>query len=169
MNYHKIYPADMVNGEGVRVVLFVSGCIHACPGCYNESTWNPKSGEPYTQETEDYIIECLRPDYIQGLSLSGGDPLHPRNLNEIMKLIIRVQNEFGDKKDIWLWSGFTFKEILDKCQDDHDMYLRSEIIAGVDVFIDGKFEQDKHEHGLKFRGSTNQIIHYISNEIGNTL
>ncbi|MGL5014496.1 MAG: anaerobic ribonucleoside-triphosphate reductase activating protein [Bacteroidales bacterium] len=158
MNYHALFKNDMVNGEGVRVTLFVGGCIHACKGCYNQSTWNPDNGTPFTDETTNSIIEALRPSYIAGLSLSGGDPLFPGNLHDILKLILIVRKEFGDTKNIWLWSGFTLNEIIGG-PEEIDWVLRREIIENIDVLIDGKFEEDKHEHGLLFRGSTNQVIH----------
>ena len=100
MNYMKIVPCDIANGEGVRVSLFVSGCNHHCPGCHNPQTWDPNAGQPFTEETLNELIELLRPDYIQGLTLTGGDPLYPENREIISDIIYKVLVEFGDKKDI---------------------------------------------------------------------
>lgn len=172
MNYHEYYPTDLVNGPGVRSTLFVSGCTHACEGCYNESTWNPKSGSEFTQELEDRIIADLQSTEIprQGLSLSGGDPLHPKNLLAVLKLIGRVRRECPGK-DIWLWTGFTLKEIEDGYYHDvmnptlqsNHMGLRMTVLGMVDVFIDGKFVQELHDPKLRYRGSSNQKIIEVNN------
>ena len=157
MNYHRIYKNDMVNGEGVRTTLFVSGCDHACRGCYNKSTWNPNSGERFTQQQVNEILESLMPDHIAGLSLTGGDPLHDDNLVPILMLVQTIREVFGNDKNIWLWTGYTKQELEEATGINAN--LRRNIIKRIDVLIDGKFEQDKFEHGLPFRGSTNQIIH----------
>lgn len=152
MNFHRIYKNDMVNGEGVRTTLFVSGCDHACRGCYNKSTWSPDSGELFTDAHVQDILESLEPDHISGLSLTGGDPLYQGNLLDIAFLISEVRKKFGNTKTIWMWTGYT----LDEIKEDSP---RKFIVDQIDVLIDGKFEEDKFEHGLPFRGSTNQIIH----------
>ena len=167
MKYHKYYPVDLVNGPGLRSTLFVSGCIHACEGCYNEVTWNPKSGSEFTQELEDRIIADLLSTEVnrQGLSLSGGDPLHPNNLIPIFNLIARVREECPDK-DIWLWTGFTLKEIEDGVYGDvinptkksNLMGLRLSILGMVNVFIDGKFVKELADPRLRYRGSSNQKV-----------
>ncbi|MGL5015255.1 MAG: anaerobic ribonucleoside-triphosphate reductase activating protein [Bacteroidales bacterium] len=160
MNYHRIYKNDFVNGEGVRTTLFVSGCDHACKGCYNKSTWNPNSGEPFTYQQVKEILESIESDHVSGLSITGGDPLHENNMQPIMSLIVQFREKFGNTKNIWLWTGYTFKEIKHgAAYGNADMIMRLNIIEQIDVLIDGKFEQDKFEHGLPFRGSTNQIIH----------
>ena len=109
MNYAKIVPCDIANGEGVRVTLFVQGCMHHCPGCQNPTTWDPNGGQPFTDETLDKIVDLLRPDYIQGLTLTGGDPLLPENRTTIFHICKCVYKEFGRKKDIWLWTGYTYE------------------------------------------------------------
>lgn len=157
MNYHKIYHNDFVNGEGVRTTLFVSGCEHACKGCYNKSTWNPNNGKAFTEDTITEILDSLEPDHIAGLSLTGGDPLYHGNLSAMANLINEVRNRYGSTKSIWMWTGYTKDEIDNT--PGREWNMRRRIIADVDVLIDGKFEQDKFEHGLPFRGSTNQIIH----------
>lgn len=151
MNYHRYYPVDVVNGEGTRCTLFVAGCVHQCPGCYNKSTWGVNSGKPFTQSLEDQIIKDLQDTEIkrQGLSLSGGDPLHPKNVPTILKLVKRVKAEC-DNKDIWLWTGYKLNELTDEQQS---------VVPYIDVLIDGKFVQDLADPKLLWRGSSNQIIH----------
>lgn len=151
MNYHKYYPVDVVNGTGTRCTLFVSGCIHQCRGCYNQSTWKLDSGIPFTQELEDKIIEDLNDQEIrrQGLSLSGGDPLHPDNVPYILKLVKRVKEECPGK-DIWLWTGYKISELNES---------QKEVVSYLDVMIDGKFVQELKDPSLHWRGSSNQIIH----------
>ena len=155
MNYHNYYPTDMLNGEGVRAVLFLSGCNHGCKGCYNESTWNPNSGSLFTKELEDQIIRDLQDTRIKrdGLTLSGGDPLHERNLLSVLLLIKRIRTECPGKT-IWLWTGYTLKEIM----EDSNL-IRQSVARRVDVLVDGKFEQDKYDPSLKFRGSWNQKLY----------
>ncbi|PXZ08553.1 anaerobic ribonucleotide reductase-activating protein [Gilliamella apicola] len=151
MNYHRYYPVDVVNGEGTRCTLFVAGCVHQCPGCYNKSTWGINSGKPFTQSLEDQIIKDLQDTEIkrQGLSLSGGDPLHPQNVSAILKLVKRVKTECTNK-DIWLWTGYKLDELTDDQQA---------VIPYIDVLIDGKFVQELADPKLVWRGSSNQIIH----------
>ncbi|OCG42815.1 anaerobic ribonucleoside-triphosphate reductase-activating protein [Gilliamella sp. Bif1-4] len=151
MNYHRYYPVDVVNGEGTRCVLFVAGCVHQCPGCYNKRTWGVNSGLPFTQALEDQIIKDLQDTEIkrQGLSLSGGDPLHPQNVPTILKLVQRVKSEC-DNKDIWLWTGYKLDELTAEQQA---------VIPYIDVLIDGKFVQELADPRLLWRGSSNQIIH----------
>ena len=151
MNYHRYYPVDVVNGEGTRCTLFVAGCVHQCPGCYNKSTWGINSGKPFTQSLEDQIIKDLQDTEIkrQGLSLSGGDPLHPQNVSAILKLVKRVKTECNNK-DIWLWTGYKLDELTDDQQA---------VIPYIDVLIDGKFVQELADPKLVWRGSSNQIIH----------
>ena len=125
MNYDRIYQCDFVNGLGARVVLFVTGCLHKCPGCYNKSTWNPVDGSEFTEQTIEKIFSYLDSSYIQGLTLSGGDPMYPSNRPIITDLAKRVKERFP-KKDIWLWTGYKFEE------------LSADILDFVDVIIDGK-------------------------------
>jgi len=151
MNYSKYYPIDVLNGEGTRCVLFVSGCSHQCKGCYNQSTWSPDAGELFTDELAGQIIEDLNDTRIrrQGLTLSGGDPLHPANLNGVLKLIKRVKAECVDK-DIWMWTGYTLSELNEQ---------QKEIVDLIDVLIDGKFVQELADPSLPWRGSSNQVIY----------
>ncbi len=153
MNYHQYYPVDVVNGPGTRCTLFVSGCLHQCRGCYNQSTWRVDSGLPFTLEMENQIIADLKDHRIQrqGLSLSGGDPLHPHNLPAILQLVQRVREECPDK-DIWLWTGYVLNELNE---------IQQEVISYIHVLIDGKFEQALYDPTLIWRGSHNQVIHYL--------
>lgn len=153
MNYHQYYPVDVVNGEGTRCTLFVAGCIHQCRGCYNKSTWSLTSGKPFTQEMEDQIIADLQDTRIkrQGLSLSGGDPLHPQNLSAILKLVKRVKTECPEK-DIWVWTGYLLADLTPEQQ---------EVVNYTNVLIDGKFVQELYDPALLWRGSSNQVIHRL--------
>ena len=154
MNYSKYYPIDVLNGEGTRCTLFVSGCIHNCKGCYNQSTWSPSAGELFTKQLGDQIIHDLNDTRIkkQGLTLSGGDPLHPANVAEVLKLVKRVKAECIDK-DIWIWTGYLLAELNVEQQQVVDL---------IDVLIDGKFVQELADPSLVWRGSSNQVIHYLS-------
>ena len=151
MFYSAYHSIDVINGEGTRCTLFVSGCEHACKGCYNQSTWRVDSGHEFSQALEDQIIKDLTDSRIhrRGLSLSGGDPLHPANLEAVLNLVTRVKNECPNK-DIWLWSGYQLGELS---------AAQKNIINLVDVFIDGKFEQDKADPSLLWRSSSNQQIY----------
>ncbi|MEI2565334.1 anaerobic ribonucleoside-triphosphate reductase-activating protein [Vibrio metoecus] len=151
MNYHQYYPIDVVNGPGTRCTLFVSGCEHQCKGCYNQSTWSLSSGHPYTQELEDQIIADLNDTRIKrrGLSLSGGDPIHPANVDAVLRLVRRVKEECPDK-DIWLWTGYRLADFNDAQQA---------LLPYLDVLVDGKFEQALADPMLEWRGSANQVIY----------
>lgn len=159
MNYSQYYPTDLLNGEGIRAVLFVSGCSHGCRGCYNQSTWSPDSGQPFTKGLEDQIIADLQDERIKraGLTLSGGDPLHENNILSVLQLIERVRKECPDKT-VWMWSGYKMDE-LDE--------TRRRIVEKVDTFIDGRFEQSLYSPNLQWRGSSNQIIWRINPSIKN--
>ena len=150
MNYLQYYPIDVVNGVGTRCTLFVSGCDHFCKGCHNSSSWNASGGHPFTAEMEDQIIKDLGDPRIHrdGLSLSGGDPLFPGNIDGILQLVKRVKAEYPDK-DIWLWTGYTLETLTES---------QREIMDYVDVLIDGKFELDKRDLSLAWRGSSNQRV-----------
>ena len=153
MNIHQYYPVDIVNGPGTRCTLFVSGCVHECHGCYNKSTWRVNSGVPFTIEMEERLIADLNDTRIprQGLSLSGGDPLHPANLADVGRLVRRVQRECAGK-DIWMWTGYRLEELTARQQ---------QVIAGVNVLIDGKYVEALRDPALLWRGSSNQVIHQL--------
>ncbi len=139
-----------MDGEGVRCSLYVSGCPFHCPGCYNVAAQNFRYGKPYTQELEDQIITDMSEDYVQGLTLLGGEPFI--NTQVCLKLCKRVRQEFGDTKDIWSWSGYTWEE-LQKDSDD-----KLELLSLIDILVDGRFLKDKMDLTLQFRGSSNQRI-----------
>lgn len=152
MNYVTIYKADMVNGSGVRVSLFVSGCSHHCPGCFNSKAWNEDYGKLYTQDTEDAIIEYLKAPYIRGLTLLGGEPMEPGHQALLWRLIDRVRSELPDK-DIWLYSGYTLEQLRAMKTP-----YSEKILSHVDVLVDGRFVQALKDPDLAFKGSSNQRI-----------
>ena len=143
-------PFMFVDGEGVRCSIYVSGCLFACKGCFNRAIQNFRYGTPYTNELEDRIIEDLSHDYVQGLTLLGGEPF--LNTEVCLSLVKRVRKEFGHTKDIWSWTGYTFEELLEETDD------KLELLSYVDVLVDGRFELEKRDLSLQFRGSSNQRI-----------
>ena len=153
MKYATIKNCDIANGPGVRVSLFVSGCTHRCPGCFNEITWDFGYGEPFTQETIDYILNLLKPDYIQGLTLLGGEPFEPQNQGAVVELLRQVKRHYPNKS-IWAFSGYLFeKDILSGQLGDTAEYL-----SYLDVLVDGPFIEAKKNLSLRFRGSENQRL-----------
>lgn len=146
MNYAEIKKVDIANGPGVRVSLFVSGCRNHCKGCFNPETWDFDYGRPFTRATEDEIIEALRPSWIQGLSILGGEPTEEENAAVLIPFLKRVRAVLPDK-DIWLYSGYTYEMLRDK-----------EILTLADVLVDGPFLLEQKDAGLAFRGSRNQRI-----------
>lgn len=156
MNYAEIKTCDIANGPGVRTSLFVSGCTHRCQNCFNEIAWDFNYGEPFTKETEDYILETLKPDYIKGLTLLGGEPMEHVNQIGLLPFIRRVK-EMYPQKSIWCFTGYTFEtDILDRmCKEYAET---EELISYFDVIVDGKFVQELRNLMLKFRGSENQRI-----------
>ena len=152
MKYANIKKHDIANGPGVRVSLFVSGCNHRCKGCFNSIAWDFNYGNEFTDDTINEIIEALDKNYIDGLSLLGGEPLEELNQQDVLKLIREVKEKLPNKT-IWLYSGFTYEEISNmKTKEIND------IIKNIDVLVDGKFEIDLYDPALFFRGSSNQRI-----------
>ena len=153
MNYAAIKNCDIANGPGVRVSLFVSGCTHRCPGCFNEIAWDFDYGTPFTQETVDAIIEMLRPAHVKGLTLLGGEPFEPRNQPAVVDLLRQVKAQLPDKS-IWAFSGYLFdRDILSGRLGDTSEYL-----SYLDVLVDGPFIEAKKNLSLRFRGSENQRL-----------
>lgn len=146
MNYAEIKKVDIANGPGVRVSLFVSGCRNHCKGCFNPETWDFDYGRPFTRATEDEIIKALRPSWIQGLSILGGEPTEEENAAILIPFLKRVRAALPDK-DIWLYSGYTYEALRDK-----------EILTLADVLVDGPFLLEQKDAGLAFHGSRNQRI-----------
>lgn len=151
MNYLQYYPVDFINGEGTRCTLFVSGCVHQCPGCYNQKSWSLRAGVLFDEAMEEQILKDLKDTRIkrQGLSLSGGDPFHPQNIPTLLALVKRIKQECPDK-DIWAWTGYKLTE-LDETQQA--------MLPYIDVLIDGKFVQELADPALVWRGSSNQIVY----------
>lgn len=155
MNYAEIKYYDIANGEGVRVSLFVSGCRRHCRGCFNEIAWSFSYGDPFGRDTEEKIIAALRPDYIQGLSLLGGDPFEPENRTALLPFLRRVREELP-AKNVWCYTGYTFREgTLEEMGESAEV---REMISLIDVLVDGPFEIEKKDIRLKFRGSSNQRV-----------
>ena len=153
MNYAEIKNCDIANGPGVRVSLFVSGCSHQCPGCVNEVAWDFRYGKPFYQETIDLILGMLRPSYIRGLTLLGGEPFEPENQSAVVELLRQIKGEMPNKS-IWAYSGYLFdRDILSGRLGDTREYL-----SYLDVLVDGPFVQEKKNLSLRFRGSENQRI-----------
>lgn len=156
MYYGEIKNFDIANGEGIRVSLFVSGCTHHCKGCFNPETWNFSYGKPYTAETEQSIIDMLSFEYVDGLSLLGGEPFEPDNQRELVKLLRRIRNELPHK-NVWCYTGYTLESDLlgdsrARCE------VTNEMLSMIDVLVDGEFKEELKDISLAFRGSSNQRI-----------
>ena len=156
MNYGEIKTTDIANGVGVRVSLFVSGCTHHCKGCFNEQTWDFNFGQPYTEATEEYLLSALAPDYIEGLTLLGGEPFEPDNQRALLPLLKKLRERMP-QKTVWCYSGYLFdKELLSdsraRCEATDKM------LSLIDVLVDGRFVEAQKSLMLKFRGSANQRI-----------
>ena len=153
MNYANIKNCDIANGPGVRVSLFVSGCTHHCPGCFNQVAWDFAYGQPFTEETIQTILDMLRPDYIRGLTLLGGEPFEPQNQGAVVALLRRIKAEMPEKT-IWAFTGYLLeKDLLSGRLGDTREYL-----SCLDVLVDGPFIEAKKNLNLQFRGSENQRI-----------
>ena len=152
MNYSGIIYNDIANGPGVRVSLFVSGCRNHCPGCFNPQTWDFGYGEPFTKKTEKEIIKALRPSWIQGLSILGGDPMEPENQRALLPFFKRIRIMLPDK-DVWLYTGYRLEDVSG-----------SPLLPYVDVVVDGPFIEAEKDISLVFRGSRNQRIIHLRGE-----
>lgn len=157
MNIANIKPVDIADGIGVRVSVFVSGCRHHCKGCFNPETWNFDYGTPYTEKTADEIIEKLRPPYIRGLTLLGGEPFEPENQRVLVTLLRRVREELP-QKDIWSYSGYTFEQLTGAEECAARCEATDEMLSMLDVLVDGEFVEELRNLRLKFRGSENQRL-----------
>ncbi len=156
MNYCEIKNYDIANGEGVRVSLFVSGCTHRCKGCFNEIAWDFDAGEPFTEKTEDMLIEMLNKPYINGLTLLGGEPFEPSNQRRLTPFLRRVRESLPEK-NIWCYTGYTYEtdllgESRARCE------CTDEMLSMIDVLVDGEFIEAEKDISLAFRGSRNQRI-----------
>lgn len=148
MNYQKITPISIADGIGCRVVLWVSGCEHNCPGCHNPDTHNPESGYLFNEDAESRLMKLLQPNYIAGITFSGGDPLYSSNVGTITRLAKRIRTEMPEK-DIWVYTGYLYEQVCNL-----------ELMKYIDVLVDGKYEQDKKCVG-QFYGSTNQKLIFL--------
>ena len=163
INYHNITHDDMNNGNGLRVVLWLSGCSHHCYNCQNPQTWNPNSGIPFDESAKQEIFNELSKDYISGITFSGGDPLHENNLDEVLKLVQEIRISFPEKT-IWLYTGYELSGIIKQEQYEKVSGIPSvlskrwEIISNVDVLIDGEYIDEQKDLSLKWRGSKNQRV-----------
>ncbi len=156
MNYATIKNCDIANGPGVRVSLFVSGCTHRCPGCFNEVAWDFEYGEPFTEQTIEMIIKMMEPAHIKGLTLLGGEPFEPQNQPALVELLRRVRAAYP-QKSIWAFSGYLFdKDILAWRLGKRE--VMEEFLSYLDVLVDGPFIQEKKNLSLRFRGSENQRL-----------
>ncbi len=166
MNYGEIKKNDIANGEGVRTSLFVSGCRHHCKNCFNEATWDFGYGKPFTEETAMEILKACEPDWINGLSLLGGEPFEPENQRVLLPFLIMFREKFPNK-NIWCYSGFTIEEILGCKKSRACTDISKEMLSLIDILVDGRFEEDKKDITLKFRGSSNQRIIDIKQSVKN--
>lgn len=145
MRYNTIRKMDISNGPGVRVSVFMQGCEFHCPECFNKETWDFEGGNEFTDETIDEILNLCSKSHIKGLSILGGEPMHPKNIEGTEKLAKAFKERFPEK-DIWVWSGFTFENYLSK----------QNALKYIDVIVDGQFVNDLHSPKLSFKGSSNQ-------------
>lgn len=147
MRYNLIRKMDIANGPGVRVSVFMQGCSFHCKNCFNSSTWDFEGGKEFNQETIDEVLDLCKENYIKGLSILGGEPMHPKNIEGTTKLAKAFKEKYPDK-NLWVWSGFKFDEDLkDK-----------EVMKYVDVLVDGRYVDELHDFTLKWRGSSNQRV-----------
>ena len=156
MNYGNIKKYDIADGPGVRVSLFVSGCRHHCKGCFNPETWDFAHGEPYTEKTEKEILEALKPGYIAGFTVLGGEPFEPETQVVLKGLLAKIKNTYPEK-DIWCYSGYTYETDLAEGGAVHTEDT-DEMLSYIDVLVDGEFVEAERDLTLQFRGSRNQRI-----------
>ena len=146
MNYHNITKDDMLNGDGLRVVLWTSGCTHCCDGCQNPETWEVSSGIEFDEAARNELFEALNQEHISGITFSGGDPLHPFNRAEVLEIAKEIKEKMPNKT-VWLYTGFLWEEIKDAID-----------LSNIDVLVDGEFKQELNDNNLKWIGSSNQRI-----------
>ena len=158
MNYATIKNCDIANGPGVRVSLFVSGCTHRCKGCFNEIAWDFDYGQPFTQQTVDQILDMMKPAYIKGITLLGGEPFEPSNQPALVDLLRQVRAAYPEKS-VWAYSGYIFdRDILPGRLGDPA--VTRQLLSHLDVLVDGPFILEQKNLSLRFRGSSNQrLIH----------
>lgn len=156
MNYATIKKHDIANGPGVRVSLFVSGCSHHCPGCFNPETWDFNYGNPFDSDAINEVLQAMEPSYIHGFSLLGGEPFELKNQQGVLPLLKEIKSKFPNK-DIWCYTGYDFeKDILENMASTWDE--TTEMLSYIDILVDGEFVEAKKDVSLRFRGSSNQRI-----------
>ena len=156
MNYASIKKCDVANGPGVRVSLFVSGCSHHCKGCFNQEAWDYNYGNTFTEKEEIEVMEALKPDYIKGLSLLGGEPLDLKNQEGLLPIVKKAKELYPDKP-IWCYTGYLFdKQVIGQMSKEND--TTNELLKYIDYVVDGQFVEGLKNPALKFRGSSNQRI-----------
>ena len=155
MNYAVIKKNDIANGPGVRVSLFVSGCRHHCPGCFNKEAWDFSYGKEFTTDVENEIITAARPSYVTGLTLLGGEPFEPENQKPLLEFVKRFRTENPDKT-VWCYTGFLFEDILAGKVGDSE--TSAALLREIDTLVDGRFVEKLKDLSLRFRGSSNQRI-----------
>ena len=152
MNYANIKYNDIANGYGVRTSLFVSGCRNNCPNCFNKDAQNFKYGNPFTDEVADNIIKSVKANHYKGITILGGEPMEPENASELIKFVRKFREVYGNAKDIWLFTGYIYEDLLEYDDD------RTRLAEAVDIIVDGPFIEAKKSIILQFRGSSNQRI-----------
>lgn len=163
MNYHNITYPDQNNGDGLRIVLWVAGCEHHCANCQNQQTWNPQSGIPFDENAMNEIRNELKKDYISGITFSGGDPLHPKNVQNVLKIVYEIRVSYPTK-NIWLYTGYTWEQIMHPIISDINskqlkiLQMRKELVSKCDVLIDGRYVDELRDVSLHWRGSSNQRV-----------
>ena len=157
MNYATIKKTDVANGPGIRVSLFVSGCTHACKGCFNSEAWDFHYGQEFTEETEKEILKALAPDYIRGFSVLGGEPMEPQNRETVLELLRKVRKTYPEK-DIWCYTGYDYERDLLRWEREEPTGAVAELLELIDVLVDGEFVEEKNNLRLAFRGSENQRL-----------
>ena len=150
MNYHDIKKCDLLNGDGIRVSLWVSGCEHNCNQCQNPQTWDINSGIIFDKDSEEELFETLREDYISGITFTGGDPLHENNLEDVLNIINKIRLLMPNKT-IWLYTGYRWEDLM---EDDS----RRNIVSKCNVVVDGQYIEHLKDATLEWRGSSNQRI-----------
>ncbi len=156
MHYSTIKDCDIANGIGVRITLFVSGCTNHCKNCFQPQTWDFDYGEPFTEETEEKLLEMLKPDYINGLTLLGGEPMEPQNQRALVPFLKRVREAYPNK-NIWCFTGFTY-EVLKTDGSHPRCEVTDEMLSLIDVLVDGRYVDELKDLTLQFRGSSNQRL-----------
>ncbi len=161
MNYIKIDTEDVCNGDGLRVTLFLSGCNHRCYNCQNPQTWDVNSGIPFDESSKEELFGELNKDYISGLTLTGGDPLHEANLDGVLNLVNEIRLSFGDTKTIWLYTGYEWNQLFNDSvytSWDNPGLKRRNIVKQCDILVDGNYIDAQRDVTLKWRGSSNQRV-----------